>query len=104
MEDIKYIIEEKAMQYITEKGATAITIHGPSFGCPCCSSCALPFATLHLPASRLDIYDRHLVRGIIVYFPRGVYGKLSIKKTVRITLEGFWFFKGLAVYGFSYTH
>lgn len=101
---MKINIEEKALAYIREKNADAITIHGPSFGCPCCSPGGLPYATLHMPSSRLDIYDRHPVNGLIVYFPRAAYGKLSDRKVVRVTLEGFWFFKSLGVYGFAFSH
>jgi len=102
--DVSFVIEDKALDYIKDKGAAAITIHGPAFGCPCCSPGSPARATLHLPASRPEIYHRYAVQGIVVYFPRGAYNKLSSQRTVRIVLEGFWFIKALAVYGFSFTY
>ena len=102
MHDIKFVIENKAMQYIKDKGAEAITIHGPAFGCPCCSPGKPPRATLHLPKSHLEIYDRYPVDGIVIYFPRAAYQKLSDHRTVRVALEGLWILKELTVNGFSY--
>jgi len=104
LSDVSFVIEQKALEYINGKGAEAITIHGPAFGCPCCSPGSPARATLNLPASRLDIYHRYSVQGIVIYFPKGAYNKLSSKRTVRIVLEGFWFIKSLAVYGFSFTY